>query len=160
MDGEDPEQVSAATAERTAERAAAAVRPAEFQAALDRALEAAARDDRVRPLLAATKMRMRLEFSDCELALNLNAADPEQGGLAWSFGDDPGWRPKLVLRMDAAIANRYLQGRESLAIALARGQAHFRGDSKAALLYLPATRLLCDSYRRVIASDYPDLAVS
>ena len=39
---------------------------------------------------------------------------------SWSFADDPGWSPKLVLRMTCAVANRYLHGRESLAIAIAR----------------------------------------
>ena len=149
-----------ARAESPATSAVEAIRPAEFQAALDRALRLVASDERVGPLLAATKMRMRLEFSDCGLAVNLDASDPGAAPLGWSFGDQPGWRPRLVLQMDAAVANRYLQGHESLAIALARGQARFRGDSRAALVYLPATRLLCESYRRVVRDRYPALACS
>ena len=43
--------------------------------------------------------------------------------------------------MSAEVANRYLQGRESLAIAIARGQVRCRGESRAALAYLPAARL-------------------
>ena len=149
---------AATKAETPARSAVEAVSPAEFQAALDRTLRLVASDERLGPLLSATKMRMRLEFADCGLALNLDAADPRAAPLSWSFGDQPGWRPKLVLQMDAAVANRYLQGHESLAIALARGQARFRGDSRAALVYLPATRLLCDSYRRVVHDEYPALA--
>ena len=48
--------------------------------------------------------------------------------------------------MTAEVANRYLQGRESLAIAIARGQVGCRGVADA-LLYLPAARLICEPYR-------------
>ena len=57
--------------------------------------------------------------------------------------------------MDSDVANRYLQGRESLAIAIARGQVAVRGDSRIALLYLPALRLICEPYRRVVETEYP-----
>ena len=43
--------------------------------------------------------------------------------------------------MDSATANGYLQGRESLAVAIARGQVRCSGDLKTALVYLPALRL-------------------
>ena len=79
--------------------------------------------------------------------------------LSWSFSDDPGWSPKLVLRMTCGVGNRYLQGRESLAIAIARGQVRHRGEPRAAMLYLPAARLFCEPYRQVIQSRYPELAV-
>ena len=62
--------------------------------------------------------------------------------------------------MSADIANRYLQGRESLAIAIARGQVRSRGEARAALRYLPAARLICEPYRRVIEADYPDLVAA
>ena len=61
--------------------------------------------------------------------------------------------------MPAEVANRYLQGRESLAIAIAHGQVSCKGDSRVALLYLPATRLLCEPYRRVVETEFPALAV-
>jgi hypothetical protein len=56
------------------------------------------------------------------------------------------------------VANRFLQGRESLAIAIARGRARYRGESHGALLGLPATRLLCEPYREVVRSGFPELA--
>ena len=64
-----------------------------------------------------------------------------------------------MLRMTCGVGNRYLQGRESLAIAIARGQVDYRGESRAAMLYLPAARLFCEPYRQVIQSWYPELAV-
>lgn len=132
------------------------VRRAEFRAALEQALSAADADQRVGPVIGATKLRLRFEFTDCDLALNVAAAEGGRN-LAWSFDDAPAWAPKLVLEMDSAVANRYLQGRESLAIAIAHGQVRVRGQSRIALLYLPATGLLCDAYRRAVEADFPDL---
>jgi hypothetical protein len=135
-----------------------AVDTEQFRAALEGALERAADDDRIRPLLRAAGMRMRFVFPDVGLVLDVATADDDEDRLVWSFDDDVDWSPKLELTMDSAVANRFLQGRESLAIALARGQARCQGESRTALLYLPATRLLCEPYRKVVQSGYPALA--
>jgi hypothetical protein len=146
-----------ATATRGRTSAGAGVPVAEFRAALDEALAAADADQRIGPMIGATKLRLRLEFPDCGLAVNIAASDGERN-LTWSFDDRPGWSPRLELEMDAAVANRYLQGRESLAIAIARGQVRVRGESRTALMYLPAARLLCEPYRQVVEARYPGLA--
>src|SRR5687767_15661727 len=129
----------------------------QLRAALERTLREIDADERLGPLIAATGLRMRFEFTDLGMALNV-AAGGTQGNLAWSFDDDPGWAPKLTLGMTSDVANRYLQGRESLAIGIARGQVRCRGDSRTALLYLPAARLFCEPYRRVVEAGYPALA--
>jgi hypothetical protein len=131
---------------------------AEFRAALERALVAADADERIGPLICATRLRMRFEFTDCGLELNVAASD-DRPRLRWSFGTVP-WDPKLILEMGSDVANRYLQGRESLAIAIARGQVRVRGDSRMALFYLPATRLICEPYRSVVEAEYPRLAAA
>ncbi len=115
-------------------------------------------DRRIGPLIGATRLRLRFEFTDGDFALNV-AGGEEGVNLSWSFSDDPGWSPKLLLRMTCGVGNRYLQGRESLAIAIARGQVRCRGESRAVMLYLPAARLICEPYRQVIESRYPELAV-
>ena len=127
--------------------------------ALERTLAEVDADDRLGPLIGATRLRMRFEFPDLDMALNVAAADGDRN-LTWSFADDPGWSPKLTLRMSSDVANRYLQGRESLAIGIARGQVRCRGDSRSALVYLPAARLICEPYRRVVESEYPALAAA
>jgi hypothetical protein len=129
----------------------------EFRAALGDALAAADADERIGPLIGATDLRLRLEFTDSDLALNI-AASEDDHNLIWSFGK-PDWTPELVLQMSAAVANRYLLGRESLAIAIAHGQVRVHGGSRVALLYLPATRLLCEPYREAVEARYPALAV-
>ena len=130
----------------------------EFRAALERALTEADVDDRIRPLLCATRMRLRLVFTDIALALNI-AASPDDQRLEWSFGPVD-WEPRLTLEMEIEVANRYLLGRQSLAIALARGEVRVRGDTRTALLYVPATRLICEPYRRVVETGFPALAAA
>ena len=124
--------------------------------ALERTLREIDEDERLGPLIGATGLRMRFEFTDLGMALSVAAGGGDRN-LTWSFADDPGWASKLTLRMTSDVANRYLQGRDSLAIGLARGQVRCRGDSRTALLYLPAARLLREPYRRVIEADYPAL---
>jgi len=136
----------------------AVIRPEDFRAALERALAEADGDERIGPRLRATRMRLRFEFPDCGMVLNVAAGSDEV--LRWAFSDEGDWSPQLELRMDSAVANRYLQGRESLAIAIARGRARCRGSSRVALLCLPAAGLICEPYRRVIERSYPALVAA
>ena len=130
--------------------------PADFRAALERTLADADADERIGSALRASAMRMRFEFPDCDLALNVWA---DGGAVHWSFAQEPGWDPKLALEMDSGVANAYLQGQVNLPIAVARGRVRCRGSSLAALQYLPLTRLLCVPYRRIVRSEFPGLAL-
>ena len=147
--------VSATRVERRPKHGA--VRGSQLRAALEQALRSAASDERIGPAIGASGLRLRYEFTDVDLILDLTA-DQQGRNLSWSFAERPGVHPKLTLAMTAAIANRYLLGRESIAIAIARGQVRVRGDSRQALLYLPAARLLCGPYRAAVEADFPDLA--
>jgi hypothetical protein len=104
-------------------------------------------------------MRIRFVFSDADMVLNVAAGEPGSEVLRWSFSGDVDWKPKLELEMDSAVANGYLQERESLAVAIARGKVKCRGEAKIALLYLPTLRLITAPYRRVVAEGYPRLAL-
>jgi hypothetical protein len=68
----------------------------EFRAALDRALSLADADERVGPLIAATKLRMKFVFPDLGLVLNLAAGGDPEHNLRWSFGEVD-WSPQLEL---------------------------------------------------------------
>ena len=131
----------------------------EFQGLLDEVLTDANADERVGPVMRATGLRMRFEFPDIGLTLNVCASDDPDRHLDWSFGKRAPQEPKLELRMDSDVANGYLQGKESLAVAIARGKVQVTGSSHVALLYLPAVRLLVEPYREAITNEHPQLAL-
>jgi hypothetical protein len=131
---------------------------AELTEVLDRLLRRVDADERVGPLLRAARMRTRFKFTDLPVRLNLASAEGSLDRcLEWSFTDRPPWEPRLPLEMNSAVANSYLQGRESLPVAIARHRVRCRTDARAALLFLPAARLLCEPYRELIAAEYPRL---
>jgi hypothetical protein len=126
---------------------------------LDRALAAVDADDEAGSLLRAAGVRARLRVTD--LGLTLDVAPSEEGDhhVSWSFSEPPRGAPKLELIMDARTANAYLQGRESLAIAMARNRIRYKGEARCALRYLPAMRVVVEAYRRLVRDEYPKLAV-
>ena len=131
----------------------------ELREVLDAVLSAIDVDERTGTLVRAAGPRMRFEFTDRGVLLNLAPGEGRGHSLRWSFDDEIDWEPRLRLWMDSTTANRYLQGRESLAIAIARGRVRCEGDARAALLYVPAMRLLVEPYRRLIVERFPRLAV-
>src|SRR6188472_4383551 len=88
---------------------------AELRPLLDETLADLDADDRAGSLLRAAGLRLRFQFPD--LGMVLNVAPSEEAGhhLRWSFSDAGDWEPKLELVMDSQVANAYLQGQESLA---------------------------------------------
>jgi hypothetical protein len=126
---------------------------------LDDVLEAVEADDTASTLIRAASPRLRIEVTDVHLVLNLAPSNERGRTLRWRFDDEIEWEPRLRIWMDSATANRYLQGRESLAIAIARGRVRCEGDARAALLYVPAMRFLIEPYRRLVRERFPDLEV-
>jgi hypothetical protein len=127
---------------------------------LDRTLTELDRDERLGPLIRATGIRLRLDCPDVGLVLNVAASERGDRHLRWAFSDDVDWDPRLELRMRSDVANAYLQGKESLAVAIARGKVRVRGESKVALLYVPTTRLIEEPYRRCARELHPDLVLT
>jgi hypothetical protein len=133
---------------------------AELREVLDRLLEAVDADERIGPVLRAAHLRTRFEFTDMGLALNVSSAEGEEHCIEWDYGAAPRPKPRLFLAMDSGTVNRWLQGRESIAIAIARGRVRCAGESRSALAFLPVVKLLGEPYRRLIASDYRHLQVT
>jgi hypothetical protein len=131
----------------------------EFRDVLDRTLRDLDGDERAGPLLRAAGLSLRIELTDIDLVLRIRASAAGEHHLDWTFGDS-GEPAKLDLRMDSETANAYLQGEESLAIAIARGKVRCSGESRVALLYLPALRLAVEPYRRSVRERHPHLAVT
>ena len=131
----------------------------EFRELLDEVLSALDADEKSGPLLRATGLRVRFEFPDLGMVLNVAASDEPGHHLQWEFSDAVDWEPKLNLSMDWQIANAYLQGKESLAIAIARGRVRYDGQARCALLYVPALGLVVAPYRRLVRRKYRHLLV-
>ena len=131
----------------------------EFRQVLDRALAEVDADDRAGPLLHAAGLRLRFRLTDLGQVLDIAASDDRRHHLRWSFAGDGSFEPKLDVSLDSEVLNGYLQGKESLAIATARGRVHWQGEARSALLYLPAARLMVEPYRRVVKRDFPHLAL-
>jgi len=131
----------------------------EFRELLDEALSELDTDEKTGPLLRAAGLRTRFDFPDLGMVLNVATSEEPYHHLRWEFSDAVDWEPKLTFSMDSQIANAYLQGKESLAIAIARGRVRYKGDTRCALLYVPALRLVVGPYRRLVRREYPHLLV-
>ena len=73
--------------------------------------------------------------------------------------DDVDWEPKVKMTMSSETANKYFQGKENVAIAIARRRIKTGGDVKAALALIPITKPVYARYTEVVESDYPHLKV-
>ena len=132
----------------------------ELRQVLERLLIDVDGDERAGPRLRAAKVPQRFVFTDFGLTLDVCAAEDGTHSIAWDF-DQSGSKPVATFEMDSAVANRYLQGKLSLPIGLARGQVKMKcAGTRAALSLLPANRNLIARYRDLIARDYPHLISS
>jgi hypothetical protein len=55
------------------------------------------------------------------------------------------------------VANRYFQGKENIAIALARRRIKSSGNVKKALALVPVTKPVFAKYRAMVEAEYPHL---
>ena len=128
---------------------------------LDRLLVDVDGDPVVGPKLGSTRVPHRFVFPDFDVALDIAPSESGDHVLSWDFSAQGVGKRVLTLEMDSAIANRYLQGQENLAIALARGRIRISCvEAREALSLLPRNRELVGRYRQIIEQDYPHLVLS
>jgi hypothetical protein len=136
------------TRERTGFRSAAGLREI-----LDSVLREIDADPVDGPRLRSAAAPLRLEIRDLKLVLNVAPGDRGHHWLRWDFS------PRSRA-MDSEFANRFLQGRENPAIAIARGLMRTScKDAGAALRFFPAAKPLFAHYRALIAEGYPHLSL-
>ena len=131
---------------------------AEFVEVMDRTFTLMSDDPDMGPKLREADTPQRFEFTDLDLVVNIRAGREGEPNLAWEWTDDVAWEPKVRLTMSSEIANRYFQGKENVAIAIARRRIKAGGDVKAALAIIPITKPLFALYREMISANYPHLA--
>ena len=115
-------------------------------------------DPEMGPKLRDADTPQRFEFSDFDLVVNIRAArDGEDGNLHWEWSDDVDWDPKVRMAMSSETANKYFQGKENIAMAIARRRIKTSGDVKKALALVPITKPVFDQYRELLEDEYPHL---
>ena len=132
---------------------------AEFREVMDRTFTIMSEDPEMGPRLRAADTPQRFSFTDVGMVVNIRAGSDAEPNLAWEWSDDVDWEPMVRMEMNTETANRYFQGKENVAIAIARRHIKAGGDVKAALTILPITKPLFERYREMIASEYPHLEV-
>jgi hypothetical protein len=132
----------------------------EFREVIGRAFELMSTDPDMGPKLRDAETPQRWEFPDLDLVVNVTSADGGAGAnLRWEWSDDVSWEPEVVMTMDSGIANRYFQGKENIAMAVARRRIKTSGNVKKALSLVPVTKPVFAKYRAMIEADYPHLVV-
>jgi hypothetical protein len=131
--------------------------PQEFRQVMDRTFTLMSEDPDMGPKLREADTPQRFEFTDLDLVVNVRAGGPDEPNLAWTWSDDIDWEPKVKMAMSSETANKYFQGKENVAIAIARRRIKTGGDVKAALAIIPITKPLFAHYRDMVAAEYPHL---
>lgn len=132
----------------------------EFREVMDRIFGLMDEDPDMGPRLRDADVPQRFEFDDFDLVVNIRAArSGEAGNLHWEWSDEVDWEPKVRMEMSSETANRYFQGKENVALALARRRIKSGGDVKAALSLIPITKPVYARYRALVEAEYPHLKV-
>jgi hypothetical protein len=132
----------------------------EFREVMDKTFAIMSEDSDMGPRLRDADTPQRFEFDDLDLVVNIRAGKPgEDGNLHWEWTDDVDWEPRVQMKMSSEVANKYFQGKENVAIAIARRRIKSGGDVKAALAIIPITKPVFARYRDMVEREYPHLAL-
>jgi len=134
--------------------------PKEFRAVMDRVFHMMSEDPNMGPRLRDADVPQRFEFDDLDLVMNVRAGGPsDDANLVWEWTDEIDWSPRVRMTMSSETANRYFQGRENIAYAIARRRIKTGGDIRAALELIPITKPIYERYRVLVGEEYPHLMV-
>ncbi len=130
----------------------------EFRGVMDQIFTMMSTDEAMGPALRDADVPQRFSFEDVGLIVNIRATrEGEEGNLLWAWSDDVDWEPQVRMAMTSQVANRYFQGKENIAMAIARRRIKTGGDVKAALEILPLTKPVFARYRQLVEREYPHL---
>jgi hypothetical protein len=131
----------------------------EFREVMDRTFGLMSSDPDMGPKLRDAETPQRFEFPDFDLVVNVtyNDDDSNEDCLKWEWTDDVPWKSEVSMEMDSEVANRYFQGKENIAMAIARRRIKTSGNVKKALAIIPITKPVFAQYRDMVEADYPHL---
>ena len=154
-----------AVATRSAKRGSTAANVQDYHSAselrevIERTLEAVDKSTTAGNSLRAAGLSLRVEVSDLKAVFSIRVSNEPGHYIHWRFDRRGRPKPRLTLRMDSEVANAWLQGRESVPVAIARRRMKYTGNARDALRYLPVLKVISERYRKVVRSDYPHLAI-
>jgi hypothetical protein len=131
--------------------------PKEFRTVMDQIFTMMSEDPEMGPALKDADTPQRFEFDDLDMVVNIRAGEAGEGNLHWEWSDDVDWKPKVRMTMSSETANKYFQGKENVAVAIARRRIKTGGDVKAALALIPITKPVYARYRDLVEAEYPHL---
>jgi hypothetical protein len=131
----------------------------EFREVIDEVFRLMNEDPDMGPRLRDANTPQRFEFTDLDLVLNVRAGGDGDGGrnLVWEWSDDVDWKPDVRMSMSSETANRYFQGKENVAMAIARRRIKTGGDVRRALALIPITKPIHARYRAFLEAEHPHL---
>ena len=131
----------------------------EFREVMDRVFDLMSTDPDMGPKLRDAETPQRFYFPDVDEVVNITAAEDTGEGhnLVWEWSDDVDWEPEVEMTMDSAVANKYFQGKENVAMAIARRRIKTSGNVKKALALMPITKPVFEQYRGMLEDEYPHL---
>src|SRR5687768_17477315 len=114
----------------------------EFREVMNKVFELMSTDPEMGPKLRDAETPQRFEFPDLDLVVNITYAPQVVDGrhLRWEWTDGVDWDPDVHMKMDSEVANRYFQGEENIALAIARRRVKTSGNVKKALALVPITK--------------------
>ncbi len=133
--------------------------PDEFRAVMNRAFELMSTDPDMGPKLRDAQTPQRFVFPDVDKVVNItfNPEDDGENYLLWEWTDDVDWEAEVEMKMDSGVANKYFQGKENIAMAIARRRIKTSGNVKKALALVPITKPVFEQYRELLEDEYPHL---
>jgi SCP-2 sterol transfer family len=131
----------------------------EFVEVMDKVFTIMSTDPEMGPKLREARTPQRFEFPDLDLVVNITYAEDDGGddNLRWEWSDDVDWEPEVQMKMDSDVANRYFQGKENPAMAIARRRIKTTGNVKKALALVPITKPVYSRFRQLVEEQYPHL---
>jgi hypothetical protein len=131
----------------------------EMREVIGRALEAVDRNARAGTTLRAAGLNILIEIPNLKSVISVRASDEPGHYIQWRFDRRGKPKPNFVLTMSSDVANAWLQGRESIPMAIARRRMKCSGGARDALRYVPVLKVISQRYRKLVRSDYPHLAI-
>jgi hypothetical protein len=133
--------------------------PEEFREVIDEVFTLMSTDPEMGPKLRDAETPQRFEFPDMDMVVNITfvAEVVDDHCLRWEWSDDVDWESEVGMKMSSEVANRYFQGKENVAMAIARRRVKTSGNVKKALALMPITKPVFARYTALLEERYPHL---